>query len=149
MAHFMECLDTKFLGALHFTDVQMRPKPRTLTVKSVQKGRPPAAGKNTKPKWCVYFEECEKGAFFSNGQLKKLANTLMCADPDGWVGSKLTISCAPTTYGGQAVMGMVIVKAERSAQAQRTHEQHAPEPDDTPPEPPDDYIDPDEVHGNG
>jgi hypothetical protein len=100
MAHFMECIDSKYLGALHFTDDKMQPKPRQMTIKSVQKGRPPAAGKSSAPKWCFYFEETEKGAFFATSQVKRLANALMCADPNGWAGAKVTVSCAETSYKG-------------------------------------------------
>jgi hypothetical protein len=113
MAHFMECIDSKCLGALHFTDDKMQPKPRQMTIKSVQKGRPPAAGKSSAPKWCFYFIETDKGAFLSGKQVKAIANALMCADPNGWVGAKLTISCAETRYKGEPVMGMVVLKVTR------------------------------------
>jgi hypothetical protein len=142
MAHFMECIDSKYLGALHFVDGNMQPRSRVMTIKTVRKGRPPAAGKNTNQKWCVYFEESEKGAFFSNGQLKRLANTLMCADPDGWVGAKLTISCAPTKYAGQDVMGMVILKAENPRRPT------PPKADSEQPNQATEPLDPDAFHAN-
>jgi hypothetical protein len=146
MPHFMECLDTKCLGALHFTDARMQPKPREMTIKSVVKDRPPAAGKTTKPKWITYFEETDKGAFFSNTQYKKLANMLMCADPDGWVGAKITVTCAETRYAGQPVMGMIITKAVRPA---RATQQSAPLPRMPQTEEPSQDPDADEVNPGG
>ena len=118
MAHFMTLIDNKCLGAVCFTDSEMRPKPRDLTIKRVAKGKPPGGGKE---RWEFWFVETDKSAFFSTGQIKKLANMLMCADTDGWTGVKITVTCAPvkSPKGGET-MGMIITKAIRQPRQEQT-----------------------------
>lgn len=112
MAHFMQLIDSKHLGALNFTDENMQPKPRELTIREVKPGRPPNGKAD---RWEFFFAETDKSAFFATSQIKKLANELMCADPAKWGGAKLTVTCdeVKSPKGGMT-MGMRIVRAVRA-----------------------------------
>lgn len=117
MPHFMQLIDSKCLGALNFVDADMRPTQRDLTIRRVVKGKPPAGGKE---RWEFHFQETEKTAFFANGQVKRLANMLMCANTEGWVGVRLTVTCGPvkSPKGGET-MGMIIVEAVKPGKQER------------------------------
>jgi len=115
MPHFMSLIDSTCLGALNFTDGDMNPIERVLTIKGVKKQKPPAGNKE-KP--CIEWVETPKVSFLPTGQLKALANKLMVADTDRWPGAKVTLTCAAvkSPKGGET-MGVVVVKAEKP----RTH----------------------------
>lgn len=123
MAHFMQLIDSKHLGALNFTDENMQPKPRRLTIREVKPGRPPNWPKNKPDKWETFFEETEKSAFFATSQLKKLANELMQADPAKWSGAVLTVTCDQVkSPAGGMTMGMRIVGIERPQKSSHKQE---------------------------
>jgi hypothetical protein len=111
MPHFMSLVDNTCLGALNFTDGDMNPIERVLTIKGVEKRKPPAGNKE-KP--CIVWVETPKVSFLPTGQLKALANKLMVADTDRWVGAKVTLTCGPvkSPKGGET-MGVIVVKAEK------------------------------------
>lgn len=112
MPHFMKLCDPDSLGALHFTDDDMKPIERALTIKSITHRKPPGGGKE-RPYF--QFDETPLGAFFAVGQIKRLAQALKCANTDRWVGVKIVVTCDevrdPKT-GGKC-MGMIIVRAAR------------------------------------
>lgn len=125
MPHFMTLIDNKCLGAVCFTDTNMQPKPRDLTIKRVTKGKPPGGGKE---RWEFWFVETDKSAFFSTGQIKRLANMLMCADVDMWAGARITVTCGPvkSPKGGET-MGMLITHAVRAPKTQQQPAQQEPD----------------------
>ncbi len=125
MPHFMQLVDNRFLGAINFTDGDMRPTEVTLTIKSIAKEKPPQ-GKAEKP--CLRFEETPKGWFISTGQMKKLANYLMIADYTRWTGCKVTLTCGPVkAVTGGETMGIIIVAAERPAKQQVANGDNPPQ----------------------
>ena len=132
MAHFMEMLDPECLGAAWFTDENMQPTRKQLTIKAVCKKKPPGGGKE---RVFVSFVETAKGAFFANSQIKTLATKLQCADTTKWAGVRLTITCAEVkSPKGGTTMGMVLVGASRTKS-----KQSIPEPDAGDGPPPDDH----------
>lgn len=111
MPHFMQLIDNTCLGALNFTDADMNPIERTLTIKGVKKQKPPAGGKE-KP--CIEWTETPKVSFLPTGQLKALANKLMVADTDRWIGARVTLTCGEVkSVKGGMTMGVIVVKAEK------------------------------------
>jgi hypothetical protein len=112
MPHFMKLCDPDSLGALHFTDADMKPIERTMTIKAISRRKPPGGGKE-RPYFT--FSETPLGAFFAVGQIKRLALALKCSDTDKWIGVKIVVTCDevqdPRT-GGKC-MGMIIVRAAR------------------------------------
>jgi len=123
MAHFMKLVSQKHLGAINFTDENdMRPIKRKLTIKCVKGEFPPGSPKKEENKRnCVYFNETDKGAFFSVKQLKSIANSIMCANTDKWGGVILEVTCGEvkSTTGG-TTMGMLVLSAKRAAQTGTT-----------------------------
>lgn len=116
MAHFMKLVSQKHLGAINFTDENdMRPIKRKLTIKCVKGEFPPGSPKKEENRRnCVYFNETDKGAFFSVKQLKSIANSIMCANTDKWGGVILEVTCheVKSTTGG-LTMGMLVLSATR------------------------------------
>lgn len=123
MRHFMSLVDNTCLGALNFTDGDMNPIERTLTIVEVDRRKPPA-GKKEKP--CLVFKETPKVWFLPTGQLKNIANKLMIADADRWPGARVTLTCGPvqSPKGGET-MGILVVSAEKSRDAQQPRSQQA------------------------
>jgi hypothetical protein len=114
MPHFMKLISQMHLGAINFTDESMRPIKRKLVIDRVTAEVPPGAGKNSEKKNYVRFRGMSKGAFFSNKQLKKIANELMCADTDKWVGVELEVTCAEVkSREGGMTMGMIVTSIQR------------------------------------
>jgi hypothetical protein len=111
--HFRKLLNSDCLSAEDFVDQNFNPVERTLTISGVTLEKPPAGGKE-KP--CLYFAETQKKAFVANGEIKKLARFLRCAETDLWVGAKLVISSADKKFAGKSTTGMIIVSAKKEAQ---------------------------------
>ena len=115
MPHFMKLCDPDSLGALHFTDDDMKPIERALTIKAITHRKPPGGGKE-RPYFT--FEETPLGAFFAVGQIKRLATALKCANTDKWIGTKIVITCDEVkSPKGGTTMGMIIVRAAKPKQA--------------------------------
>lgn len=117
MAHFTKLLsNSKYLGAINFTDDNMRPREIWMTLAKITWESPPANNKEQKA--CFHFQETPKGWFPSNGQIKALANLLMQADDKMWIGAQLLLTCeeVKSTKGGKT-MGVVIRKATRAKDA--------------------------------
>lgn len=120
MPHFMKLISQAHLGAINFTDDNMRPIKRKLVIDRVTAETPPGAGKNSDKKNYVRFRGMQKGAFFSNKQLKKIANELMCADTDRWGGVELEVTCAEVkAREGGTTMGMIVNSVRRLNEAQQ------------------------------
>lgn len=112
MPHFTTLIDQTCLGAINFTNDDMSPREVPLTIKSVTSEKPPAGSKE---RLCIRVAETDKKLFFATGQIKKLANFLMCANTDNWVGARMMVTCGKvkSPKGGET-MGMIITKAARS-----------------------------------
>lgn len=111
MPHFTTLIEQTCLGAINFTNDDMTPRELPLTIKDVTSDKPPGGGKQ---RICLYFRETEKKAFFATGQIKKLANLLMCANTENWIGARIMVTCGKvkSPKGGET-MGMIITKAAR------------------------------------
>ena len=105
--HFMDAINPDNLSAGFFTDADMKPIEKTLTIKAVKSESPP---QGKKAKAAFYFEETDKKAFLATGEIKAIARTLRKADVTAWIGAKLTMSCAQKMFAGKAVAGMIVTK---------------------------------------
>lgn len=114
---YRKLLSSKHLAADDFVDAEFRPIERILTISAVRLGKPPM-GKVEKGEFC--FNETEKTAFFSNGDIRAIARFLRRADTAQWLGAKIAITSEPRKMAGQATTGMKIVRAwfEKPAAAQ-------------------------------
>lgn len=107
--NFRKALNPNCLGADDFVDTHFNPIDRELTIRRAFQAKPPAGGKE---KLCLEFHEDPRSAFFANTQIKKLATMIRRADTDDWVGVKIVVSMAPTSFAGKPTTGMVIKSAK-------------------------------------
>lgn len=106
--NFRKLLNSDYLAAEDFVDADFNPVVRKLTISSVDLRKPPAGGKE---KACFLFNETPKGAFLSNGEVKKVARLLRKADTNAWKGATIEITSGPKRFAGKDTTGMIVVSA--------------------------------------
>jgi hypothetical protein len=109
--HFRKFLDPTCFSAEDFIDDHFNPIKKTLTIKGVSLGKPPAGGKS---KACFTVEEDPRKMFLGNKEIKKIARSLREAETDKWTGAKIQITSGPKKApdgNPEGTTGMVVLQA--------------------------------------